>query len=151
MVTLLSYFSATLFDLATYSICNELIDAVARARYKKSRSSLDFEPVLTSLVWKPGWTMSPCGRRLSSQISCYICGKLQDSTFVRNWRPTRVLQHTTTLSVAGLVYMLLPWDQSRVLCAESCCQAKSTSQWKATSSLGVCQAEGWFPGESYVC
>ena len=39
--------------------------------------------------------------------------------------------------------MLLPWDQQRVLRAESCCQAKSASQWKATSSLGVCQAEGW--------
>jgi len=37
MVKLLSYFSATLLDLATHSICNELIEAVARARYKKKQ------------------------------------------------------------------------------------------------------------------
>jgi len=37
MVTLLSYFSAILLDLATHSIGNELIDTAARARYKKQQ------------------------------------------------------------------------------------------------------------------
>jgi len=81
---LFHFFSATLLCIQPVMNYKDPLDTEAKARYEKK---LDFEPALTSLVWKPGLTMSPCGRQL-----CCNSGILQESTLMRNSMPATVLR-----------------------------------------------------------